>query len=106
MTLVGFLRVLAKLLWFGVFLKGSVGLDGQMSIGTANGTAPARFAAKAVDPVEKPPLWKRPARVASMRTALADPKLDELRVVYPGSKRYTLDQRVEIVPLAELVHAQ
>jgi predicted AAA+ superfamily ATPase len=44
-----------------------------------------------------------PVLTPSMRTALADLKLDELRVVYPGTKRYTLAGKVEAVPLAELV---
>jgi predicted AAA+ superfamily ATPase len=47
-----------------------------------------------------------PTLTPSMRIALADLKLDELRVAYPGAKRYTLAKRVEAVPLAELVEAQ
>jgi uncharacterized protein len=47
-----------------------------------------------------------PALTPSMRVALADLKLDELRVVYPGARRYPLAKRVEVVPLAELVGAQ
>jgi predicted AAA+ superfamily ATPase len=47
-----------------------------------------------------------PALTPSMRVALADLKLDELMVVYPGSRRYLLAKRVEVVPLAELVGAQ
>jgi predicted AAA+ superfamily ATPase len=35
-----------------------------------------------------------------------DLKLDELRVVYPGSKRYPLAKNVEVVPLVELVNAK
>jgi hypothetical protein len=46
-----------------------------------------------------------PTLTPSMRIALADLKLDELRVVYPGGKRYTLAKKVEVVPLAELVGA-
>jgi len=42
----------------------------------------------------------------SMRIALADLKLDELRVVYPGEKRYSLAKRIEVVPLTELVCAR
>lgn len=42
----------------------------------------------------------------SMRIALADLKLDELRVVYPGAKRYPLAKNVEVVPLVELVNAK
>jgi hypothetical protein len=40
----------------------------------------------------------------SMHIAPADLKLDELRVVYPGQKRYALAKQVEVVPLAELVN--
>ena len=36
----------------------------------------------------------------SMHIALADLKLDALYVVYPGSLRYPLADRVEAVPLA------
>jgi uncharacterized protein len=46
-----------------------------------------------------------PTLTPSMRIALADLKLDELRVVYPGEKRYLLADRVEVVPLAEFVQA-
>ncbi|MGH7942458.1 MAG: ATP-binding protein [Limisphaerales bacterium] len=47
-----------------------------------------------------------PTLTPSMRIALEDLKLDELRVVYPGKKRYTLAKKVEVVPLAELVNAK
>jgi hypothetical protein len=40
-----------------------------------------------------------------MRIALADLKLDELRVVYPGERRYRPARKVEVVPLAEIVNA-
>lgn len=46
-----------------------------------------------------------PTLTPSMRIALADLKLDELHVVYPGEKRYPLAKKVEAVPLAELVNA-
>ena len=46
-----------------------------------------------------------PVLTPSMRIALADLKLDELRVAYPGAKRYALARKVEVVPLAELVGA-
>jgi predicted AAA+ superfamily ATPase len=39
---------------------------------------------------------------ASMRTAVADLGLDRLIVVYPGTKRYSLTDRIDVVPLAEL----
>ena len=41
-----------------------------------------------------------------MRVALSDLKLDELRVVYPGARRYSLGKRVEVVPLSECVAAR
>jgi predicted AAA+ superfamily ATPase len=47
-----------------------------------------------------------PKLTPSMRIALADLKLDELRVVYPGTKRYALAKNVEVVPLGELVMAK
>jgi predicted AAA+ superfamily ATPase len=47
-----------------------------------------------------------PTLTPSMRIALADLKLDRLLVVYPGERRYRLDKRVEVVPLAELVDAE
>jgi uncharacterized protein len=47
-----------------------------------------------------------PVLTPSMRIALRDLKLDELRVVYPGEKRYPLARNVEAVPLAQLVHAK
>jgi predicted AAA+ superfamily ATPase len=46
-----------------------------------------------------------PVLTPSMRIALQDLKLDELRVVYPGEKRYALARNVEVVPLTELVNA-
>ena len=46
-----------------------------------------------------------PVLTPSMRIALADLKLDQLLVVYPGERRYPLGDRVEAVPLAELVAA-
>ncbi len=46
-----------------------------------------------------------PTQTPSMRTALADLKLDHLYVVYPGDKAYTLGKKVEVVPLAKFVGA-
>ena len=40
-----------------------------------------------------------PRMTPSMRTALAELKLEQIAVVYPGPKRYTLDERVSAVPL-------
>jgi hypothetical protein len=42
---------------------------------------------------------------SSMRIALDDLKLDRLFVAYPGERRYTLADRVEVVPLVELALA-
>jgi predicted AAA+ superfamily ATPase len=47
-----------------------------------------------------------PTLTPSMRIALADLRLDTLLVAYPGTKRYTLADQVEVVPLADLVHAR
>lgn len=44
-----------------------------------------------------------PALTPSMRIALADLDLDALYVVYPGSRRYRLAERVEAVPLGALL---
>ena len=46
-----------------------------------------------------------PVLTPSMRIALADLKLDELHVVYPGERRYPLAGNVTVVPLAEFVAA-
>jgi len=42
----------------------------------------------------------------SMHIASDDLKLDELMIVCPGEKRYSLAKGVEVVPLAELVNAK
>jgi predicted AAA+ superfamily ATPase len=47
-----------------------------------------------------------PALTPSMRTALADLKLDRLYVLYPGDKAYALGRKVEVVPLAKFVKAK
>ena len=44
-----------------------------------------------------------PALTPSMRTALADLALEALYVVYPGTRRYRLAERVEAVPLTALL---
>jgi uncharacterized protein len=44
-----------------------------------------------------------PTLTPSMRIALGDLKLERLLVVYPGERRYRLAERVEVVPLGELV---
>ena len=43
-----------------------------------------------------------PRLTPSIRIALADLGLERVAVVYPGSKRYALADRVEAVPLAAL----
>ncbi len=43
-----------------------------------------------------------PRLTPSMRTALEDLRLDRLMVIYPGERRYTLSEQVEVVPLMEL----
>jgi uncharacterized protein len=47
-----------------------------------------------------------PELTPSMRIALADLKLDQLSVVYPGEKKYSLAKNVEVVPLAKFVKAK
>ncbi len=47
-----------------------------------------------------------PTLTPSMRTARRDLKLDELRVVYPGTMRYPLGEGIEAVPLADCVDAK
>lgn len=44
-----------------------------------------------------------PTLTPSMRIALADLKMDELHVVYPGERCYPLADRVTAVPLAEFI---
>jgi hypothetical protein len=41
-----------------------------------------------------------------MRIACDDLNLDEHLVAYPGSRRYRLTDRIEVVPLADLVQAR
>ena len=43
-----------------------------------------------------------PKITPSLRTALGDLKLERIAVVYPGDKRYSLDERIEVVPLPEI----
>jgi uncharacterized protein len=47
-----------------------------------------------------------PVLTPSMRTALADLRLDHLYVVYPGEKAYSLAKKVEVLPLASFVKAK
>ncbi|MCS6996429.1 MAG: hypothetical protein NZ533_05645, partial [Casimicrobiaceae bacterium] len=43
-----------------------------------------------------------PRLTPSMRIALEDLGLKHLAVLYPGERRYALERRVTVVPLAEL----
>jgi len=45
---------------------------------------------------------ENPSITRSMRIALADLKLDQLRVVIPGSVRTNLDERIEAVGIEVL----
>ncbi|MCX6842220.1 MAG: ATP-binding protein [candidate division WOR-3 bacterium] len=47
-----------------------------------------------------------PRLTPSMRVALADLKLDELLVVYPGTESYPLADNVRVVPLPQLANAK
>jgi len=47
-----------------------------------------------------------PALTLSMRTAMADLKLDQLHVVYPGEKTYPLARNIEVTPLKKFVNAK
>jgi predicted AAA+ superfamily ATPase len=47
-----------------------------------------------------------PRLTPSMRIAFGDLKLDALYVAYPGTRRYSLSDRIDVVPLAELVQAE
>ncbi len=43
-----------------------------------------------------------PKLTPSMKIAMADLKLDELRVIYPGSKAYPLADAIQVLPLESL----
>ena len=45
-----------------------------------------------------------PGRTRSMKAALEDLELDELWVVYPGSKEYALQDRIRVIPMSALPH--
>lgn len=47
-----------------------------------------------------------PTLTPSMRIALADLHLDQLYVLYPGDRSYSLGKKVQVVPLAEFVKAK
>jgi uncharacterized protein len=44
-----------------------------------------------------------PVATRSMRLAIADTKLDELWVVYPGTRSYALDRIITVLPLRECI---
>ena len=44
-----------------------------------------------------------PALTRSMQIALEDLKLEQIAVVYPGTRHYTLSDRITVVPLAAIV---
>jgi predicted AAA+ superfamily ATPase len=46
-----------------------------------------------------------PTLTPSMRIALDDLRLEQIVVLYPGSRRYVLSDRVTVVPIAELAHS-
>lgn len=43
-----------------------------------------------------------PRLTPSMRTSLAELELDRLVIMYPGARRYSLAEGVDVLPLAEL----
>jgi len=47
-----------------------------------------------------------PRLTPSMRIALKDLKLKQIVVVYPGTKRYSLSDRVTVIPLTDLIAAK
>jgi predicted AAA+ superfamily ATPase len=47
-----------------------------------------------------------PTITPSMHIAMGDLKLDELHVVYPGDKRYSLGKGIDVIPLAQMVNAE
>jgi len=44
-----------------------------------------------------------PHAMRSMHLAIADTKLDELWVVYPGTRTYALDKKITVRPLVECI---
>lgn len=47
-----------------------------------------------------------PTLTSSMKTAMTDLRLNRLYVAYPGDRRYALADRIEVVPLPELIGAE
>ncbi len=44
-----------------------------------------------------------PKMLPSMGIALEDLKLDQIAVIYPGKKRYSLHKKIEVVPFDEVL---
>ncbi len=44
-----------------------------------------------------------PKMLPSMGNALEDLKLDQIAVIYPGKKRYSLHKKIEVVPFDEVL---
>ncbi len=40
-----------------------------------------------------------PRQTPSVRIALEDPELDRISVIYPGTRRYSIAERIEAVPV-------
>jgi uncharacterized protein len=47
-----------------------------------------------------------PRLTPSMRTAMADLRLDHLYVVYPGDRKYSLARNIDVTPLANMTGAE
>ena len=47
-----------------------------------------------------------PRITPSIRSALVDLKLDRVTVYYPGNRRYSLSEHVDVVPVAELAESR
>ena len=43
-----------------------------------------------------------PGTTRSMRSALADLRLDHLWVIYPGQRPYELDERISVLPVGDV----
>lgn len=52
--------------------------------------------------LSRPRLLDAPRLTPSIRIALEDLQLERVAVVYPGTRRYALADRVEVVPLSVL----
>lgn len=62
------------------------------------------FSLSEVETAQLETLWTRGGSLTpSMRIAMRDLKLDALFVLYPGSKRHPLGERIEILPASAVV---